>query len=221
MALTSAAKVFDSGKGGSKSFLLDRMTLSVTLEFWCEKEKSINGSMSRKINVDNTEESEWVLERMDGWRDHLLRLKGTVTMRCYGNKCLMCVCRKVTVKSMSFPNGCILIKKGKKDLWVAELWGHSFHCELQTETQEKNITGRWSPGSQLRLSEKGVEGDSKSQLSKEAFPAPRRVNTQHYLQNCSPVSSRLWILICFELSLFHLCILAMTVFGNVSHSFSL
>lgn len=113
MALTSAAKVFDSGKGGSKSFLLDRMTLSVTLEFWCEKEKSINGNMSRKINVDNTEESEWVLERMDGWRDHLLRLKGTVTMRCYGNKCLMCVCRKVTGKSMSFPNGCILIKKGK------------------------------------------------------------------------------------------------------------
>lgn len=51
-------KVFDSVKVGSKSFLLDRMTLSVILEFWCEKEKSINGSMSRKINVDNTEESE-------------------------------------------------------------------------------------------------------------------------------------------------------------------
>lgn len=51
-------KVLDSGKVGSKSFLLDRMTLSLTLEFWCEKEKSINANMSRKINVDNTEGSE-------------------------------------------------------------------------------------------------------------------------------------------------------------------
>lgn len=113
-------------------------------------------------------------------------------------KYLMCAYRKVTVKSMSFPNWHILIKKEKKDLWVEEFLGHSFHCVLQNETQEKNIRVRLSLGAQLWLSEKGVEGGPKSQLSKEAFPVPHRVNTQHSLWNCSPVSSRFWISTFFE-----------------------
>lgn len=80
-------------------------------------------------------------------------------------------------------------KKGKK-IYGWKSFGDIVSTVYFRQTQGKNITGRLSLGSQLRLSEKGVEGGSKSQLRKEAFPAPHRVNTQHYLQNCSPVSSR-------------------------------